>query len=325
MKHLPVPLIAFAYFAAFCHLSVGYCDESTPGQSAHFWLDAKLFSLKESDGLDSYRYYTSGGAETSARLTLEASSDTRRFSVDIRPSKKNGRFVANVAVAPHASDGLTRERTREVDVSSLLPQAIDLAEDDDGRVYRLVLVPGVIQRTRPKRFDSSDLRLNDWHFQHSPVILNDHDYLGLLNMGSAEIAWIDIPGLAKIEFSLAPLKGAKPEGILEGGTIRIIHGSDTRLRITNVRNGIDSQTLPGGPYQVWVHWDKPSETIEEYRESMSQRIRDLRERSERGDLALSRSTIERLEKMVHSGRVIQIQSGLREIESETNGAETTVQ
>ena len=141
--------------------------------------------------------------------------------------------------------------------------------------------------------------------------MNDQDYLGTLDLGGAEIAWIDVPGLAKVEFSLLPLKGAKPEGLLKDGTLRIKHGDETRLRISNVKNGFGFASLPGGPYQVWVRWHEPSKTIDDYRDSLRRRIRNLRERSERGDMVVPKQTFERLEQAAESGRVLQVESGVR--------------
>ena len=40
------------------------------------------------------------------------------------------------------------------------------------------------------------------------------------------------------------------------------------LRITNVKNGANAVVLPGGPYVVWVRWNKPTQSLEEYRQEL---------------------------------------------------------
>jgi hypothetical protein len=71
--------------------------------------------------------------------------------------------------------------------------------------------------------------------------------MGQLRMSGGPPAFCDIPGLARIEFSLLHLKNAEASGALEDGVINIIH-QDTAIRISEVRNGTNAQVLAGGPY-----------------------------------------------------------------------------
>jgi len=298
-----------------CCLLIGdvqtaFGQESGAGRSNYYWLDASVFSIDETDVLTSYEGYKSGGTGPSSSLIFGVTANQRKFLVKIAATQENRRFKASLKVQPDKKDKSTKARDEQFDLTDLESRTIDLGKDDDGRVYRVRLVPHVRQHAEPKRFRLSDFGLNDWHFQDSAVILNDQEYLGTLSLGGGEVAWIDVPGLAKVEFSLLPFKGAKSEGVLKGGTVRLERSDGTQLRITNVRNGFTPTPLPGGPFQVWVRWSNPSESIEEYRDSLKRHIQELRERSKRGDVELSKQTLERLEKATVSGGAIRIEGGV---------------
>ncbi|MCA9259195.1 MAG: sigma-70 family RNA polymerase sigma factor [Planctomycetales bacterium] len=79
--------------------------------------------------------------------------------------------------------------------------------------------------------------------------------------------------LAEIEFSLHRLKDAQPWGVLQDGRIAITHPDGTSIEIFSVANGADERIASGGPYRVWVRWNKPSTTATEFRKS----IADFRE------------------------------------------------
>jgi hypothetical protein len=104
-------------------------------------------------------------------------------------------------------------------------------------------------------------------------------------------------------------------GTLENGVITIRHESGTTLQISDVKNGTNQDVLSGGPYRVWVRWKKPSQSIEEYRESLKSQSASLRERIKKGELSLPEGTLERLEKMSEAGRVGLIGYGIRGVEA----------
>jgi len=190
---------------------------------------------------------------------------------------------------------------------------VDLGRDADGRIYRLSLSPTIVETERPRQFKLSNLRLESFGFPSSPIILNDHDYLGRLSMSSSPLAWCDIPGLAKIEFSLLPLKDSKPLGTLKQGLLRIVHEENT-IEISGVRNGTQQETLSGGPYKVWVRWLPPSQTVEEHREKAKKHFAELRRRVQDGEIELPPGTLERLEKTYAAGGRIGLNSGVRGFE-----------
>jgi hypothetical protein len=292
--------------------SPSYCQDApdSSGTYKQYWVDAQLISIQGND-LESFRNHGAGGVEPTATLILGVSNSARNFDVTIKGSKKEGRFLATVTVRRKKNDSHTAEIEQEMDLSDLKPLALTVGQDDDGRVYRLSLLPRILEHPLPKTFRATDLALENWTFRGSPVILDDQHYLGRLSMTGGPIAWVDIPGLAKIEFSLLPLKGAKPEGELMNETVNITHNNETRIRIANVRNGADAGVLPGGPYHVWVRWMAPSQTIDEYRETIAVQLRAIREQVDAGDLSVPNGTIDRLERASRSDHVLLISAGVR--------------
>jgi len=237
--------------------------------------------------------------------------EQRQFEVQMVAKLKAQRFLINVTVTPAEEDKQTKAQTIDYDLTDLHQRSLEIARDDDGRIYRLSLVPSIMERPKPRQFKTEELRLEDWTFPSSPVIVNDQDYVGRLSFGSSPVGWCDIPGLAKIEFSLFHLKDALPIGTLEKGVINIVHESGASVRISEVKNGANREVLEGGPYRVWVRWTKASQTMEEYREEMKKYLASLREQVQKGEKAMSPGTLERLEKLSEAGRIISLDSGVR--------------
>lgn len=268
-----------------------------------FWADMKVYSLRPGEESTTYRSLGGGGVGPGGTTTLGTGNQQRHFNVRVVAKSKDQRFLANVTVKPTADDKRTKAQEIDYDLSDLTPRSLEIARDDDGLVYRLSVIPSILEKPKPVQFNVADLKLEDWSFPSSPIILNDHDYIGLFSMGRAPLAWCDIPGVAKVEFSLLPLKDALPLGTLEKGVINIKHESGTTLRVSEVKNGTNQEVLSGGPYRVWVRWKKPSQSIEEYRESIKRQIISLKESIKSGDLSLPPGTLERLEKTSESGRI----------------------
>ncbi len=278
-----------------------------------FWINAKVFSLIPQEPLKSYRPFTAGGVGPTGTLTLGVASEKRNFDVSIEAMARNGKFSAKVTVEPDQEDRQTQAQSTEYDLTDLVARSVDLGRDADGRVYRLSLSPTIVEAERPRQFKLNNLQLESFGFPNSPIILNDHDYLGRLSMSSSPLAWCDIPGLAKIEFSLLPLKDSKPLGTLNEGLLRIVHEENT-IEISGVRNGAQREILSGGPYKVWVRWLPPTQTIEEHREAAKKHFAELRQRVQDGEIELPPGALERLEKRYAAGGRIGLNSGIRGFE-----------
>ena len=302
-----LPFSTKGFLFAFGCLALGsgvFADEPETVDAAgrQYWADISLFSFCPGDELATYRSHGGGGVGPHGTLGTGAIGKGRDFNVTIRGSVKSHRFMAAVEVGPEPEDKKTPAQTIEYDLSDFEPRTLEITRDDDGRVYRLNLNPSVLVHPTTQ-FKSSELRLENWSFPGSPVILNDQDYLGELSMSGGQLAHGDIPGLARIEFSLLHLKGASPIGKLADGVINITHKNGTTLRIANVKNGANAVALPGGPYIVWVRWNKPTQSLDEYRQELKKTIASLKKQVSDGDLVPRPGVLERLEKMLDSGRV----------------------
>ena len=275
-----------------------------------YWVDAAFFSCMPGEELKSYRGYGSGGAAPNATLGFGASMSNVQCDVEIVCKLKSKRFVATVNVKPGAKDQVTKQQSTEIDLTDLLPKTLEISRAADGRVLRLNLTPKIDVPPTPAQFSARDLKLESWSFPSSPVVLNNQDYLGDLSMSSGALAWCEIPGLAKIEFSLLHIKDAKVMGSLKDGIVTIANDDGTQLQISNVKNGEYQETLPGGPYQVWVRWQKPTYRVEEYRKMIQAQIAKLKESVKNEDLTLPSGAIERLEKSAKSDRPTMISFGV---------------
>jgi hypothetical protein len=311
-------LTTLAALATFSSTLFGQ-EPKSEAMLRQFWTEATMISLLPDDELATYRSHSGGGVGPNGTLDFGVSGvgDTpRRFNVTIVGKLKAHRFSAHVIVKPDDEDTRTRAQEIDYDLSDLNPRSLEIARDQNGRVYRLSLVPKIIEHPQPKQFKASDMRLENWSFPSSPVIVNDQDYIGRLSMSNGPLAFCDIPGLAKIEFSLLHLKNALPIGSLENGVIDIAHESGTTMRISDVRNGINEELLTGGPYRVWVRWNKPSQSVEEYREALKQHIASLKERVKNGELSPPPGSLERLEKMGQSDRIVLYENGVGGVEKD---------
>ena len=201
---------------------------------------------------------------------------------------------------------------------------VTIAEDGDGRTYRLKIRPEISETKLAHKFDVASLQLEAFDFTRSPVILNDEHYVGQLGMSGGTLSGIEIAGVASIEFSLFQLKDAKPLGTLKDGALFIKNGEQTVL-IAGVQNGAQPQTLTGGPYKVWVRWKAPSLLLSETQKKIATQIQILKKRQANGETNITDDAIARLQAFADSGRPMLFGSFARsvrkdEIRDEKGGA-----
>lgn len=284
-----------------------------------YYADARLFSMT-GEGIDSYRLYGSGGVGPGGSLGLHVREKGRNIAIDVKGSIQEKKFVAKLSVRPKGTDKQTKPLEQEFALSGLEAKNIELGRDEDGRIYRLQIVPHVKVSPLLDTFDVGKLQLDSLGFSNSFVVINDQDSVGRLNMSSGKLAALDL-SLAFVEFSLIPFRNAEPIGILKDGVISITHDSGTTISIQNVRNGNLGRALPGGPYKVFVRWSPPTMTPEDIRKQTSARIAQYKAAIEEDDLPIARKrqlevVMERMENNLDSDRVTMISSRLGSLNHE---------
>jgi len=205
--------------------------------------------------LDSYKFNGSGSGSAGGSVGLAGGGKSRYFRVNVACKNRKGRFIANVSVVPGKNDSDTKEESFEIDFTNLKPKSLELAKNDDGRVYMLNFTPGIkIIDNRPKRADDTSFKFSRWALTDSMVIFNDSVYAGKIGVSGGPLAYVSYPGFAKVEFALEPFRGAKRLGTLKDGKIQIQSEDGQSLDVYEVKNGVHRIQLPGGPYEVWVRW-----------------------------------------------------------------------
>ena len=221
----------------------------------YYVVDINLFSMDQTQSIDSYKWYGSGYSGSGGSMSLFCHDDARNFRIKVAGKNRKGHFVVNVSIVPGKNDSTTKEDSFEIDFTDLKPKSFELAKNDDGRVYMLNLTPGIkIVDNRPKRADDTSFRFGICTLIDSMVIFNDSVYEGTIGCSGGPLAYVSYPGFAKVEFALEPFRGAKRLGTLKDGKIQIRSEDGQSLDIYGVKNGVHEIQLPGGPYEVWVRW-----------------------------------------------------------------------
>lgn len=284
--------------------------DDVPIQRSHS-IQADVYSIIPAAGLSTYRVHGSAAMSGIGTLDHSVAFGERRFAINVTPRFDKGRLIVTVKVEPAETDKLTKAVTQQIDLSEFQCESLELARDADGRVYRLTILPTVSSVQQPKAFRVSDLRMENWSFPACPVILNDEEYVGQLAGGSASLAWFEVLEVGIVEFSLLHLKDAHPWGTLSGGTLTIRREDGTAVKISGVRNGVQQDVLPGGPYTVWVRWKPNTMTADEYRRGMQKNIDLVKEQMANGDTSFSPETLKQLERMSASDRPKMVSNGMR--------------
>ncbi len=284
-------------------------DDYADSYVRSYLVNMRLFSMNPEDGIDSYREYGSGSVAVRGSVGT-AANDDRKFSLTVATETRSKQLIATVVVEPDKSDTMTKPMNREFVLSDLAPKSVEIAKSEDGRVYRLQLIPTIEQSPVPRIFDVADFRLSQFGFRQSAIIVNDQDYVGKLSMQYGELVSLDLSVLGLVEFSLIPFRDAVPIGSLSDGVVTVVHKSGTTLRISNVTNGQNRTTLPGGPYRVFVRWSDATMTPDEYRNYLEEQIARVKKRIESGDYPAGKDWLKRLERAQNTDAVMMVTSGL---------------
>ena len=159
-------------------------------------------------------------------------------------------------------------------MNDLKPVSLDLTKNEkEKRTYKLSITPSINRIDNTKRkIDASTIHLDRWALDQSDVIVDNWRYAGRTSCSGMSIVFVDIPGYARIKFSLQPFRDAQPLGSLQDGVLTILKpdGSNPQnVVIRNVKIGSPAMTIPGGPYEVWVHWAPPSQTLTQGAQQMA--------------------------------------------------------
>ena len=225
-----------------------------------YYVEANLVSLDAKQSLASYK----GGGELSGSPGSRLGSSTPTKKIDIDLSVESGRLLADLTLT-NEKDAADK-KTQRIDLTNLRPASIEVDTDKEGRIYYLNLVP-TVKSTRivAKSFQTAANELYRLRFHSSQIMLNNKQNIGDMMATDADYFNLEIVGLASIEFSLRHLKDAKPWGTLYNGRIQIAKPGGDFITISNVTNGPDNRIVSGGPYTVWVRWNKSQSTVEEFR------------------------------------------------------------
>lgn len=265
--------------------------------------------------LTTYQLHSSGTCSHGGEVGLGVGTGKKNINVNITCSRNPKQIYADVelSVIPHGKNKEKTETvTKKFEMPDLRPQRMELSKGSDGRIYELTLIPEIIEIEKPKTFNLSDLKLQEWDFRSSPVILNDQIYVGQMGVSGANLVGVDIVGHATCEFSLIPWKDSKPTGTLNDGVLNL-KGKDISIMISGVHNGAQRQILEGGPYLVWTKWTEPKLSKVESQALVRQHIELLQKRREEGDLTITPEILRRMKEFAKSGKPMLMGSSGRDL------------
>ena len=263
------------FVAALLAAARPVCGETEPAGKTAFQVDVELFSVQTTyedpagaaRGAESYRSHGSGSAGPGGSVSL-AVSLREQLRVTVVHKRKAGCHVA-VKVDPQKPDRIWQPQSHDFDLSDLEPASLRVGPWIPGGQALIVnLIPSIRRPEAPAPLDADALGITRWAFHGSPVIVNGWHYAGEMNMAGGERGYVDLPGLAKVEFSLKPFRGAEPTGLFQNGTITLSREAPGARRhtieIRNVRTGSPVRIELGSrPYQVWARWSEPSQSLDE--------------------------------------------------------------
>lgn len=273
-------------------------------------LQVSIRSWNPDNPIQTHKRHSSGSCSHGGTVGLGVGGENG-VSVEVRCLPGRESIIADIKVEPYESNVTTKPSQNEIELSDLRNKFIEVSKDENGRVYFLVIQPEIVEAKLPAQFDVEVLAPYDWDFPSSPVILNDETFVGRVGMSGGTLVGIEIAGIANLEFSLLPLKDAKPIGTLQGGNLTI-KTDDNVIVISGVRNGTAKDVLEG-PFKVWVRQLKSSSTKKELQDAFSEQLRTLEKRQAEGDLSITNDVIDRIKSYIKTGRPMLLGSSARDV------------
>ena len=254
-------------------LSVAAHAAADPNVEYHYNINVELFSIQDGPQgpiKDSYCSLGSGSGQFGSGLGIHCGDyddkEGFQFWVDINPVEEDDMFFVEVKIRPDTKTNPMKPKKERLAMSDLKPISLDLARDEKKkRSYKLNLTPSIKRIDQTKRqVEASTLKLDRWSFDQSDVIVDNWRYAGQIKASGFTIVVMDIPGYARIKFSLQPFPNAQPLGTMQDGQVVIQKPGGVNPQtvwIRDVKIGSPAITIPGGPYMVWVSWSPPSQTL----------------------------------------------------------------
>ena len=277
-------------------------------------LHVTLESWQADDPVQTYRKHSSGTCGVGSTTGVGVGGKAN-FDVSVTARSKDKVLKAEMKVNVGEGETYAKPMNATILLKQMQAAEVTIADDGDGRTYRLKIRPEIVEKKPAHKFDIKSLQLEAFDFTRSPVILNDEHYVGQIGMSGGTLSSIEIAGVANIEFSLFQLKDAKPLGTLQDGSLFIKNGEQTVL-IAGVRNGTQPQTLTGGPYKVWVRWKKPALSLSDTQERITEQIKLLKQRQADGETNITDEVITRLQAFADSGRPMLFGSFTRSVRND---------
>ena len=127
-------------------------------------------------------------------------------------------------------------------------------------VLLLMRLPEKQEQTASPVAPSPKIEATGWHFNQSPILIDDQTVAGRIDSSGREMATIEIPGVARINCALSSFDGALPIGTMRGGRLHIKAPDGTEVEIVDVKYG-GRAPLPTNapPRTVYVEWQSPNQ------------------------------------------------------------------
>lgn len=224
-------------------------------QTRDYRLEVLHYSIIESK--ESFRFHGKGSG---GGIRLFADLAPHRYDLTITSYTTNSQFIVEGEVQPKGESSATEHKKFKQNLTDLKPVQLQLDEDGEtGRRFLVNLSPDLIvdESESPSELTES-VSVGSMHFENSAVIINDKHYAGRISAmltfesRGASLAFVNVTGIGRVEFALAPFDGAEPIGTLKGNHIHLPIKDSVAIDITPVWNADFNAPFPEGPYKVWA-------------------------------------------------------------------------
>ena len=236
-------------------ISATWSVSGSEKETRQYSLEVLHYSIIESK--ESFRFHGKGSG---GGIRLFADIAPHRYDLTITSYTTNNQFIVEGEVQPKGDASATEHKKFKRNLTDLKPLQVQLDEDGEtGRRFLVNLSPDLIvdESGSPSELTDS-VSVASMHFENSAVIINDKHYAGRISAmltfesRGASLAYVNVTGIGRVEFALAPFDGAEPIGTLKGNHIHLPIKDSVAIDITPVWNADFNAPFPEGPYKVWA-------------------------------------------------------------------------